>query len=173
MRKSARPQISVFPIILPQGNLFESGSRIHKNGLFFRMGMIHVAGTVINRGNNKWELRISMGYDANGKQIRKTKRVTATSMRAAKKALDEFYLEITRTPRGTGEKILFKDFVAIWDTRHNSKKSISTRITQMSLLDGRIMKEFQDLRLCDITGEHISRFVDKLRYEVISTKAVM
>ena len=130
-----------------------------------------MAGTVINRGNNKWELRISMGYDANGKQIRKTKRVTATSMRAARKALDEFYLEITTTPRGTGEQMFFKDFVTVWNTRHNSKKSISTRITQMNMLEGRIMNEFQDLRLCDITGDHISRFVDKLRYEVISPKA--
>ena len=171
MRKSARPQISVFPIILPQGNLFESGSRIHKNGLFFRMGMIHVAGTVINRGNNKWELRISMGYDANGKQIRKTKRVTATSMRAAKKALDEFYLEITRTPRGTGEQMLFEDFVALWDTRHNSKKSISTRILQINLLNGRIMDEFRNFKLQEISGEHIRRFLDKLRFEVVTPRA--
>ena len=93
-----------------------------------------MAGTVINRGNNKWELRISMGYDSNGKQIRKTKRVTATSMRTARKALDEFYLEITCTPRGTGEQMFFKDFVTLWDTRHNSKKAISTRTLQMNML---------------------------------------
>ena len=36
-------------------------------------------GSVVNRGKGIWELRISMGYDANGKQIRKTKRVRATS----------------------------------------------------------------------------------------------
>ena len=66
-----------------------------------------MAGTVINRGNNKWELRISLGYDAQGKQIRRSKRVTATSMRAAKKALDEFYLEITAMPQGGEEKMLF------------------------------------------------------------------
>ena len=124
-----------------------------------------MAGTVINRGNNKWELRISLGYDAQGKQIRKSKRVTATSMRAAKKALDEFYLEVTTTPQGNEEQMLFQDFVKVWDTRHNANKAISTRSMQIDMLNGRIMDEFCDMKLCDISGEHIRRFVEKLRVE--------
>ncbi|MCR5440339.1 MAG: site-specific integrase [Selenomonas sp.] len=124
-----------------------------------------MAGTVINRGNNRWELRISLGYDANGKQIRKSKRVTVTSMRAAKKALDEFYLEITNTPQGGDEHMLFQDLVALWDKRHNAQKAISTRNMQIDMLNGRIMDEFRDMRISDITGEQIRRFVEKLRVE--------
>ena len=130
-----------------------------------------MAGTVINRGNNKWELRISLGYDAKGKQIRKSKRVTATSMRAAKKALDEFYLEITAMPQGGEEKMLFEDFVALWDKRHNVKNAISTRMMQMGMINGRIMDAFHGQRLGDITGEQIRRFVDKLKYDVRTPQA--
>ena len=39
-----------------------------KKGVPFLMGGTNMAGTVINRGNNRWELRISMGYDENGKR---------------------------------------------------------------------------------------------------------
>ena len=130
-----------------------------------------MAGTVINRGNNKWELRISLGYDAQGKQIRRSKRVTATSMRAAKKALDEFYLEITAMPQGGEEKMLFEDFVALWDKRHNVKKAISTRMMQMGMINGRIMDAFHGQRLGDITGEQIRRFVDRLKYDVRTPQA--
>ena len=130
-----------------------------------------MAGTVINRGNNKWELRISLGYDAQGKQIRRSRRVTATSMRAAKKALDEFYLEITAMPQGGEEKMLFEDFVALWDKRHNVKKAISTRMMQMGMINGRIMDAFHGQRLGDITGEQIRRFVDRLKYDVRTPQA--
>ena len=130
-----------------------------------------MAGTVINRGNNKWELRVSMGYDEKGKQIRKTKRVTATSMRAARKLLDEFYLEVASTPQGSKEQMLFQDFAALWDKRHNSKKAISTRFLQRDMLNARIMDEFRGMKLCAITGEHIRRFIDKLRFDVVVPNA--
>ena len=53
-------------------------------------------GSVVNRGKGVWELRISMGYDAKGKQIRKTKRVRATSKRAAEKELEKFVWAVER-----------------------------------------------------------------------------
>ena len=36
-----------------------------------------MAGSVIKKPNNKWELRVSLGYDENNKQRRKTKTVYA------------------------------------------------------------------------------------------------
>lgn len=123
-----------------------------------------MAGTVINRGNNKWELRISMGYDANGKQIRKTKRVTATSVRAARKALDEFYLEVMSTPQGkTGDQMTFGELVKIWEVRHNSKKALTTRSTQTRILKAHVMEEFQDIKLKSITEDKIRRYIEHLR----------
>lgn len=123
-----------------------------------------MAGTVVNRGNNRWELRISMGYDANGKQIRKTKRVEATSARAAKKELDEFYLEIMSRPNGgKSEEMLFKELAKIWETRHNAKKSVNTRYSQNLILARHILPTFQNRRLCDITGDSILDYLEDLR----------
>ena len=123
-----------------------------------------MAGTVINRGNNKWELRISMGYTDDGKQIRKTKRVEATSARAAKKALDEFYMEVMSKPQeGTGEQMTFGELVKIWEMKHNSKKALTTRHAQTLLLQKHVLKEFQGLKLCNITSDHIRRFVERMR----------
>ena len=131
---------------------------------------MRVAGTVINRGNNKWELRISMGYDANGKQIRKTKRVTATSIRAARKALDEFNLEVMSQPKGkAGKQMLFEEFVKLWDIRHNSLKSITTQDVHRRLINYRILKEFQGIPLSSITSEQIVEFVGKLRKSKVTS----
>ena len=123
-----------------------------------------MAGTVVNRGNNKWELRISMGYDAEGKQIRRTKRITATSMRAARKALDEFYLEIKSEPQGMkGDQMTFGELVQVWEMKHNNRKSLTTQHTQTRLLRTHIMDEFQKIRLRNITSDHILRFIEHLK----------
>ena len=130
-----------------------------------------MAGTVINRGNNRWELRISLGYDGNGKQIRKSKRVTATSMRAAKKALDEFYLETMAAPQdGNSKQMFFGDYVKIWETRHNSRKALTTQETNRRLIDFRILPAFQQYRLGAITGEQIMQFLDELRQADMNTR---
>ena len=132
-----------------------------------------MAGTVINRGNNKWELRISMGYDANGKQIRKTKRVTATSVRAARKALDEFYLEVMSHPQGkkSGVRMTFEEFSKLWDKRHNALKSITRQDTHRRILNYRIMREFGTLPLDSITGDHIRDFIEQLRHSKVKSKS--
>ncbi len=131
-----------------------------------------MAGTVINRGNNKWELRISLGYDAQGKQIRKSKRVTATSMRAAKKALDEFYLETMAAPQENVDKqMTFGDFVEWWEVRHNSRKSLTTQETYRRLLNFRILPVFQKCELASITAVQIMRFIDGLRRNKVNARA--
>ena len=42
-------------------------------------------GSVVDRGNNRWELRVSTGYDENKKQRRVTKTVYARTKKEAKK----------------------------------------------------------------------------------------
>ena len=51
-----------------------------------------MAGSVIKKPNNKWELRVSLGYDENNKQRRKTKTVYAKTKKEAEKMLAEFFL---------------------------------------------------------------------------------
>lgn len=123
-----------------------------------------MAGTVINRGNNRWELRIPMGYDKDGKQKRITKRVEATSRRMALKKLDEFYYATITQPKETPKSdMTFGEFAKIWDVRHNQRLALTTRTIQKHLLENRIMDAFRGMPLKDMTADRILRFIDELR----------
>ena len=68
-----------------------------------------MAGSVIKKPNNKWELRVSLGYDENNKQRRKTKTVYAKTKKEAEKMLAEFFLELKDT-LVIDHDITFKEF---------------------------------------------------------------
>ena len=83
--------------------------------------------SVIHRGNNHWELRISFGY-RNEKQIRLTKRIRASPLRAAKKELERFCHEVAEQPHNRADsRMRFGDVVAVWEERHDSRLSLLTR----------------------------------------------
>ena len=126
-----------------------------------------MAGTVVDRGNNHYELRISLGY-VDGKQRRATKRITATSKRAAQKELDKFYLEVIKSPEKSqiDGKLTFKEFIEIWEERHNKKLALTTSSANRKLLKNRIEDIFSGIPLKKITPEMIMKFV----YELQQTK---
>ena len=118
--------------------------------------------SVINRGNGYWELRISCGYDGK-KQIRRTKRVKATSLRAAKKELEKFCHEVAEKPHVlVDSKMRFGDFLEVWEKRHNSKLSLQTRELHKHLLQ-RIKDVFSSTPMKQIRGSKIMEFVEMLR----------
>lgn len=120
--------------------------------------------SVINRGKNRWELRVYIGQDESGKKIRKTKRIHATSKRAAEKELDKFKFELQQQADTIyADKITFGDFAKIWDTNHNSRLALSTRESQRGMLHNRIMDEFKGKRLKSITEDDVRAFIRKLR----------
>lgn len=122
-----------------------------------------MAGSIIDRGNNSWELRISSGY-INGKQKRFTRRITASSKRAAQRELDKFYLEVTRSPKiEEGEKIIFGKFAEIWEDRHNSKLSLTTSAANSDLLKNRLLPAFYGVQLKKISPDLILEFIDKIK----------
>ena len=122
-----------------------------------------MAGSVVHRGGDHWELRISLGYDGNGKQIRRTKRIMATSERAARRELDKFYLETVNAPRQRIKgDMTFGEFAAIWEERYNSKLALMTREIYSARLHGHIMDMFKDIPLEKITAEYILRFVGRI-----------
>ena len=53
-----------------------------------------MAGSIQDRGNGSYYLVYHIGYDANGKRIRKTKTVKAKNPTEAKKMLAAFVTEI-------------------------------------------------------------------------------
>ncbi len=122
-----------------------------------------MAGAIVDLGNNKWELRVSLGYDMNGKQIRKTKRITARSEKAADKELAKFYVEVTNKPVISGKKINFGEFTDIWEQRHNNKLSNTTTFRNSELLSSRILPAFYKKQLDKISANDIVHFIDTLR----------
>lgn len=118
--------------------------------------------SLINRGNDYWELRVSCGY-RNGKQVRRTKRIRASSLRAAKKELEKFCCEVVSKPHNSPDsKMCFGDFVDVWEKRHNSGLSLLTRNHHKGLLK-RINDAFYGMPLCRIHGQQIMEFIDELR----------
>lgn len=129
-----------------------------------------MAGSMIQRGNNRWELRVSLGY-RNGKQIRKTKQILATSKRAATKELAKFYYETSRHPnRLVCNNITFGEFATVWEEKHNAYLSMTTRATYKNLLENRILDAFSGCPLADITTDSILRFIEDLRKERITPR---
>ena len=118
--------------------------------------------SVINRGNGHWELRISCGYK-DGKQLRLTKRIEATSLRAAKKELEKFCAEMAdKVPNSPNSKMRFGDFVQVWEERYDSGLAMLTRTHHKVLLQ-RIHDVFYGVPLNKIHGEDIMAFIDTLR----------
>jgi len=122
-----------------------------------------MAGTIVDLGSNKWELRVSLGYDMNGKQIRKTKRITARSKQAANKELAKFYVEVTNKPVIAGTKITFGEFVHLWSERYANRLSNTTAARNQALLDSRILPAFYKKQLDKISDTDILRFIEDLR----------
>jgi len=123
-----------------------------------------MAGSIRDLENGSWELRISNGYDANNKQRRLTKRIKATSKRQAQKALDEWNRLLSNKPHdAVDSKITFGQFVQIWDERHNSKLSETTKLGDRKRLELRILPEFWGIKIKKITAELILDFVKELQ----------
>ena len=101
-----------------------------------------MAGSVINRGGNHWELRVSCGY-INGRQKRKTKRIVATSKRAAKQELDKCCYEVLQmADDGKNVDMTFGEFAQVWNEKHNANLALTTRTTYLQILNDRIMDVF-------------------------------
>ena len=73
--------------------------------------------SLIDRGNGKFEIRVSLGYDAHGKQIRRTKNIVAKSRRAAEKEALNFQLSLMRDVtlvKLVNDNVTFGEFAGIW-----------------------------------------------------------
>lgn len=124
----------------------------------------NIKGTVLDRGNNHWELRVSLGYH-DGKQVRKTKRITAKSKTAARRELKRFVMEVTDLASLANielSRITFQEFVEIWLRRHASRLSVTTQYKTQSILNHRIMDFFAGRKLEKITADTIRSFIDQL-----------
>lgn len=122
--------------------------------------------SIINRGPNRWELRVYIGKDEKGHSLRRCKRVKAKSRRAAEKELRKFQAELSlEKSHKQAAPITFEDFAKVWDENHNRNLAMMTAVHQRQLVNGRIMDYFKRKYMHEITADDIRYFVDELRRE--------
>lgn len=122
-----------------------------------------MAGSIEKRGKDKWRLVYSMGFDQDGKRIRKTRTVTAKNKTEARKLLAEFVTEIEVGEYIDPSKMKFKDFVKEWKEKYGNKHlSVSTLETYEYILDGYILPKFGNMRIDEIKPIHIIDYLSGL-----------
>ncbi len=116
-------------------------------------------GSLIKKGDNRWELRVSLGYDKKTKkQIRKTKLVHG-DRKTAEKLLAQFYLETIDTPKET-KKYRFSEFVDFYILKYDVTLAKTTQIAHEKYLRLRILPAFGHRYIKDITSEDIADFLN-------------
>jgi integrase len=120
-------------------------------------------GSIEKRGNDSWRLTVSMGYDQNGKRIKKQKTVKAKNKTEANKRLAEFITEIEAGEYIDPSKMKFIDFVEEWREKYANKHlSPKTIETYSYPLKNYILPTFGNTRLDEIKPIHIINYLDSL-----------
>jgi len=119
------------------------------------------------KGNNRYKMVVSSGFNANGKRDRRSKTVTAMS----KKELEDMYAKF-KTEVRTGlfmnnANLTFREFIETQWLVDTEVKSLApktlARYTQM--LDQRILSEIGHIKLGDINRNHIVKLYENMMQE--------
>lgn len=115
------------------------------------------------RGKNSWLLTVELGYDSNGKKIRRTKTIKADKKSDAEKELAKFIIEIESGEYIAPEKMTFNEFLKTWEEKWAVENlSPLTLKTYKHHLENHIKPKIGNLRLDMIKPLHI---VDLLKLE--------
>ncbi|WP_200415987.1 tyrosine-type recombinase/integrase [Virgibacillus salexigens] len=110
----------------------------------------------------KYKLYVELGYDENGKRLRKTKTVKATGPRQANKMLTEFAADVYSTGIKNIKDISFESFVGTWKEEHANKNlSASTLESYVVLLNSSILPQFGKKLIKNITTLQLVKFFNK------------
>lgn len=134
---------------------------------------------VIKKDNNRFRIVCSLGYGADGRQIRKTttfKAPEGTTPKKAEKLANEFALDFERKIRGNVEfadnmkfSELCEQYFALYAT--NKLKSV-TAYTYEGQVKIHLLPEFGNLRLKNFTPNRISNFFGKLKVKPQTCKRI-
>ena len=128
-------------------------------------------GSVSYRGNNKYELTVSMGFDINGNRRRAYKTVTAKSMEAAEAKLEMFEAEC-RKKDVSGNNVTFDEMIVAWKELHTDLKLKKSTMAVYERLLKRNFNQFYGKRLKDIKHRDVMRWVSTLDKNGLSPKSV-
>ena len=111
-------------------------------------------------GENKYKIYVELGYDDNGKRIRKTKTVIAKSERALKKAITELEVE-AREQTGDTDNITFERFYKeMFVPLYLEKQSVSTQ-KNYQFRQNYFLDYFGGMQMRKIKPLHIEKFFDE------------
>jgi integrase len=126
-----------------------------------------MAGTYRKISDAKWELCINIGYDINGKRIRKYKYISANGVREVEKALAEFVSENEKINFSKYENIKLKEFFPLWLRDYAEPGLRKKTISRYKTLWPRIEKALGNLRLTEIRPLKLIAFYNMLKEDGI------
>lgn len=125
--------------------------------------MTRLIGTVEKRGKETWRLRVTVGYDAAGKQIKRSRTTRAKRAEDREKELAAFIAELESNEYLETKNILFRDFVEDYRKKHVMKNlQVTTRQSYKTSLDLYIVPYFGAKKIEKINAMHIMNFLEYL-----------
>ncbi|UDF15771.1 site-specific integrase [Bacillus pumilus] len=134
--------------------------------------------SIEKRGSNSFRLVVEIGYDANGKRLRKYKtiRIEDHKLLKTKRKLQEylsdqlyqFKMEVNSGEYIEPEKLTFESFIYKWKEKKLYQKSgkpysLTTSDVYWSLLKNHVLPVFGHMRIERIKSLHIVDFLDDLK----------
>lgn len=128
--------------------------------------------SIEKRGPNSYRLIAETGYDANGKRMKKTKTIKASTKREAQKELAKFVTEVEAGEYIAPEKMTFSTFTTEWEEKY-AKKHLgkSTLNTYKHHLNNHILPIFGHIRLDQIKPIQIATFIEEMAQEALEKTA--
>ncbi|EAD3414027.1 tyrosine-type recombinase/integrase [Listeria monocytogenes] len=127
----------------------------------------------VNLGNNKYELRVSKGYDARGKQIRKTKNVTAKTVKGLKLELSNFEAYVYSSDYTEIKDMRFIDFVEKWRINYAKRELKGNTIDKYNLfLENWIIPYFERKKISKITTMQLLDYFHEVQKKGVSPSAL-
>ncbi|HGI6637523.1 TPA: tyrosine-type recombinase/integrase [Listeria monocytogenes] len=127
----------------------------------------------VNLGNNKYELRVSKGYDARGKQIRKTKNVTVKTVKALKLELSNFEAYVYSSDYTEIKDMRFIDFVEKWRINYAKRELKGNTIDKYNLfLENWIIPYFERKKISKITTMQLLDYFHEVQKKGVSPSAL-
>ncbi|AQP86673.1 site-specific integrase [Listeria monocytogenes] len=127
----------------------------------------------VNLGNNKYELRVSKGYDARGKQIRKTKNVTVKTVKALKLELSNFEAYVYSSDYTEIKDMRFVDFVEKWRINYAKRELKGNTIDKYNLfLENWIIPYFERKKISKITTMQLLDYFHEVQKKGVGPSAL-
>lgn len=132
-----------------------------------------MAGSIQNRGNGRYYLTVSNGFDSKGKRIRKTRTIEATGIKQARKKLATFVAEVEAGEYIAPSHTKLKLYSEKQYLKHISKSlAPSTVELYKGILNNYINESIGHHEMDKISHVHINNYTDELEGMELSSSTI-